>query len=264
MGAGQPRAPRDWWRQPAVISGAVTVVVLAVAITLFVAFGGSSPDPDVVVERPATQQSREAYSNAQELIASGDTTAAVAQLRVAVQLDPSNTAAKEELDRIVGDAQKPQTDPGGGDPPTSTPAPVDPGVFTKPISPMSKLLPTKMSGFEFGARQSVKDSANVPASPETLGGPVSRLLWTVYDMGSEAAAKGFVAKNSKSTFPVDAGTVNIDGASAYQGTDGTHFAVVVYTRGRYVFEVVGTVLTGDPADGKGLVVTAAKAFPEKP
>jgi len=264
VGAGEQRTVTRWWRRPAVVSGAASVVVLAVAITLFAAFSGSGADPEVVVERPASQQSQEAYSKAQELIASGDTTAAVAQLRVAVQLDPSNTAAQDELDRIVGDAEEPATDPDGGGSPTTTPVPVDPGVFTKPISPMSKLLPAKMAGFELGARQSAKDSANVPGSPETPGGPVSRLLWTVYDMGSEAAAKDFIAKNTKTTFAADGGSVSVDGVTGYYGTDGTRFAVVVYTRGRYVFEVVGTVLTGTPGDGKGLVVTAAKAFPEKP
>lgn len=253
-----------WWRRPAVLSGAATVVALAIVISLFAAFSGTGPDSDVVVERPASQRSQEAYSKAKELIASGDTTGAVSQLRVAVQLDPSNTAAKDELDRIVSDAQGPETDSGPEGSATATPAPVDPSVFTKPISPMSKLLPTSMAGFDLGARQSAKDSANVPGSPKTSGGPVSRLLWTVYDMGGEAAAKGFIAKNSRSTFPVDSANVTVDGASGYYGTDGTRFAVIVYTRGRFVFEVVGTVLTGTPGDGRNTVVTAAKAFPEKP
>lgn len=245
-----------------------TAVILAIAITVFAAFGPGAGD-DEPPKSPATQQSDDAYRRAMMAMESSQTDTAIALLNTAVKLDPTNDDARRALESLTvpsdqdspGDTPQSRTatDPAPGGPSPAAPAP----EFMKPVSPMTLLLPTTSTDFVLGARLAEKDSATVSGSPRTRGGELSRVLWTVYDAGSPEKAVQFVSRTSKVAFPRDAGTVSVDGASAYFGSDGTRFACIVYTRGRFVFETVGTVTGPVPTGAKSAVMNAARSYPDK-
>jgi hypothetical protein len=129
------------------------------------------------------------------------------------------------------------------------------------MSDLALALPRAFSGYALGVPSKQGADAVVSATPSASGAAAQRLIWAVHDRGGAAEAKTFVNNVSRKTYGVDGADVKVSGMSAYYGTDGMRFATVVFVRGRYVFEVLGTAASGDPGVVRSTVLTAAEAFP---
>jgi uncharacterized protein (DUF2252 family) len=112
--------------------------------------------------------------------------------------------------------------------------------------------------------QIVDTDAQVSGEPSTRG---VRVIWAVHDRGSAATAAKFISAVSKKSYPKNAQTVSIDGATAYLGTDGGRYATAAYVRGRYVFEVIVSLQEASSsavAQAVPIARDAAVAFPDTP
>lgn len=258
-------SPRMRW-----VLGTASFVVLLVAVLLV---GSALSTP--TIEQPTgtttgtanAQQSELAYQSALKALESQNTTQAVALLERALELDPSNSAAKSELAQVEAERKRASastTEPAGSSDATKQPEkPAEDPAFLKPVKSLKKLLPKRAEGFSLGTPVSTKTDATIAGTPAGAEVVASKALWTVHDRKTPKGANTFIKKVSKELYPEDAGTTTIDGTVAYFGTDGTRFATVAYVRGRYVFEVVLTTLSGSPAELKTQAESAAKAFPDK-
>ncbi len=83
----------------------------------------------------------------------------------------------------------------------------------------------------------------------------------MHDREDAAGAQSFVDGVSKTAYPENSTEVEIDGATAYFGTNGQRYATIVYTDGRYVFEVILTAAGMPPGELLIEAEDAAKAFP---
>lgn len=241
------------------------VVLLAAVIVAGAALSSpkrseSPSDRQVVTELGPAEQADALVEQARKALASGDATAALALIEDALALDPGNSGAASLRDEI------PDEGSGGGDPsqpPTSTPG-GDP--FLARIDPR-KLLPSAAEGYSFFTPIGDKTDAVVSAEPvegAAAAATVARVQYSVHDRGSAAAAAGYIDTVTKKVYGKDVTQATVHGAKAYVGTDGTRLAVVVFVRGRYVFELIATARSGDPAGIRALSVAAAKAFPAVP
>ena len=61
-----------------------------------------------------------------------------------------------------------------------------------------------------------------------MSGIVAAGLWAVHDREDAAGAQEFVDGVSKTAYPENASQIEIDGATAYFGTNGQRYATVVY------------------------------------
>lgn len=263
-----------------VLSGLAAVVLLAIVITGVSAL--SAPKSTRPLNTQLDQGPADTlYDEALTALASGDTTKAIGLLEQVVATDPSNQQAQRTLDSARATASgsstndtddsndtedtddADQTDP-NPDPDDTTPPVADDPAFGKPTDNLAVWLPSSAEGYDLGTSSVVGDDttlAGTRSDPNLVG---TRAVWAVHYRDSEAKAKEFVEKVSKSLYAKDAKSVPVDGATAYFGTDGSRFATVVYVRGRYVFEVVLTTLDGKPAALSGEAQGAAKAFPDAP
>lgn len=259
-------------RRRTVIWTVVTVLVLAGVVFAGMAIRGSRDDsgPVQISQLPPEEVSQRYYDDALEALASGDTSSAVDLLQRALELDPGNQAARTELRRITSQAD---ADGGGGTPSGGgqsggstepTPEP-DPDDFLAAISDMTKLLPRSAAGYALGMPVSDKTDAAISGDP-TVEGPraeVSTVLFSVHDRKDANGAASFITKVSRTVYPKDQGTVEVEGTDAYFGTDGKRLATVVYVRGRYVFEVIMTANSGTAKSLKALAAKAAESFPDE-
>lgn len=276
-----------------IISGAVTVVVLAVVILVVSALGTSSPKQPALNFAGAPSATDQLLSQAQSAAQSGDTTSAAELARAALAADPNNAKAKALLDTVQ---EQPATDtaqPGTGSTGSSTntgsgtggsgggssnnsgsnpPVPLKPGDpnakadagFTSKIGDIAALLPKSFSGYDLGRAAPLGSDVTLAGTASSSSAAASHVLWAVHDMSTQKGAAGFITKTSSVSYGQDKSTVSIDGAVAFFGTDGTRFATVAYTRGRYVFEVVVTGNDVPPASLKSFAAKAAAAFPDTP
>lgn len=238
------------------------VILLASALSDPVATGGP---PKQQVETPASLLDRADFA-----LASGDTTRAVLLARKVLEDDPDNKKAKAIVDRNTG-GQNPDDD---GDPVDDDGRPTDDDsgqpktdkAFLADIENLSAFLPKDFSGYSMGFVAAIGDNADVSAVPAGSGAKAFRIAWGVRDRQTESAAKSYITKTSRTLYsknPDD--KIQIDGASAYFGTDGTELATVAYVRGRYVFEVVVVAeKQGSPESMKSLATEAARAFADSP
>ncbi len=161
------------------------------------------------------------------------------------------------------------------DVPTGTPSGVDtattdPGAsatftaeaYSQAITNLATLLPKTVAGYGVGATERSSTSAIVPLEP-TISGPAAGkatiVVLTVFDKKTEAGAKAYVG-NFQLAYPKDLAVVTIGTLTGRFGTDGSRLAAVVFSRGRYAFEIVATTRRGAPVDLEPLVVQAAGAF----
>jgi hypothetical protein len=105
-------------------------------------------------------------------------------------------------------------------------------------------------------------SAILPLQPDREGPltTVSLVAVTVLDKGTVSGARAYVAGFPRA-YPKNLQTVTVGIQSARFGTDGSHLAAVVFSRGRYAFEVVVTSSTGAPASLKAITIKVAAALP---
>ncbi len=217
------------------------------------------------VTSPPAAASQTLYQQALQAQSSGDMVRTAELAQAALDADPNNAEAKallgaakkaaQRLRRGIGDAER------SGD--SSCGSRSGRGVSQEVRE--SRVVdahesPRLHSRFAAAVRRDITMSGNrVPASQG-----VTQLSWAVHDLKSEAAAKSFVAKTSKKAFPKNPGTVTVHGTKAYFGTDGTRFATVSFSRGRYAFEVLVTVNGVAPKTAKSVASEAAKVFPASP
>lgn len=245
------------------LSGAVTVVVLALAILGL--WAASTPKNQTVpptIKLSPSQESQNLYTQGLAALDSSETTKAVSLLSQAVTLNPDNSAAKTKLAEIAAAqaaaaAAKTNTPPA----PPSVPAP-DP--FLKAVKNIGALLPSTAAGYVLGPQEAQGPDATRAGNTTDAASAVARALWTVHDLSSPSKAGQFVNGVSKGLYSKDATSVKINGVTAYFGTDGARFATVSFTRGRFAFDVVLTSATGAPAELKVDAIKAAEAFPTKP
>lgn len=255
-------------RTALIVSAVAGVLVLAAVI--FAVSALSDPDSggdSISIETPSEQSAR-VFADAIEKLKSGDETGAVTALRQAVALDPENEQARTELDRIVREreAQSGGSNNGtnGGDDDPDDPAdPGDDSAFNQPVADLTVLLPVTVDGYELGMVVAQGPDAQVPADPTGDGATegVRRALYSVHDRETATDAQAFVNNVTKTAFPENASTVQINGVDAYFGTDGARFATVSYSRGRYVFEVIITAEDTAPGALVDIAIEAASAFP---
>ncbi len=246
-----------------------TVVVLA-GVILGISALSSRPDSDAPKPTQSgltdAQRSRLALLKGRELLASGDTTEAVALFEQALKLDPGNVEAERALSSVAASAGATGSKPQSTTEPTAQSdggvRPDDP-VFSTAIEDLTLLLPGDAAGFSLGAVTQGERDVTVSGSPVSSDVRATRALWTVHDRGSIKGADEFIDSVSKDLYPKDSSRVVVDGAQAYFGTDGIRFATVVYRRGRYVFEVVLTAPSGAPKSLAREAKAAAAAFPDR-
>lgn len=134
-------------------------------------------------------------------------------------------------------------------------------AYTKAIADLASLLPKSVAGYTVGLVETSTANAIVPLQP-AAGGPLGKatiVVLTVFDKKSEAGALAYVDKFPKA-YSKDLGTITIGTLSGRFGTDGTHLAAIVFSRGRYAFEIVATAVRGAPRDLRPVVLQAAQAF----
>lgn len=219
-------------------------------------------EPGVLAQTYAT--------DAAEALRSGDETLALELATKALTAQPGNAAAQSVADEVRkrraagtrpsdarGDQSGGEGAPGGssGD---------DGDVFLGAISDLSTLLPTSFPDYGLGTPASLGDSASLSGSATGRGTAPTRVVWSINDAGSAKSADEFVTKTSRNLYGSDSADVTIDGVAGYFGTDGTRFATVVYTRGRYVFEVVASGDAAKPVEYRQVLLAAASAFKDSP
>jgi hypothetical protein len=259
--------------------------VLALALVIFGISALSSPDEDGGASTVAStaEESDKFYEDARAALESGDTTAAIALLKQAVELDPDNQEARTLLDQLT---RLTETSDGDGDPVTIIDTDggdgdlgdgngTDPGGdgliddpdegFLDEVGDLATLLPPAVDGYTFGTPLTGEESSVLPLDPIAglVDSEISRVLVSVYDRETVEGADEFLVTVSKVAYPDDVDeAVVIEGVGAYFGTDGGRLATAVFARGRYVFEVVVTVPEAAPASVKVEAVRVAEAFPD--
>jgi len=248
-----------------VVSTAVTVGVLALVILVGSAFSPSKDSNQTLQTRlgqDATLQQAEAA------LSSGDTTTAITLANQALKESPNNTLARTIITKARSQAR--QTNSNGQSSNNSNDDSGSPGeqsaaadaAFQKKTKKIGAMLPASFEGYDMSYPTVVGPDADLSGIPLRAPAPAFRLAWSVHDRGSAKAATTFITKVSKVLYPKSAGSVTVDGKTAYFGTDGNELATVSYTRGRYAFEVVVVANSGDPAKLRDFAVKAAQAFPD--
>lgn len=224
-------------------AAALALVIIVIGALSYRPSAPSSP-PSVTTATPGPGSAL--YQEALAALASGDTTQATLLLRRAA--DAGSADAKRKLEQLA--------------PPASTPAttPAAPSGYTSAVADMGSLLPVSVPGYRLGVPETSTASALVPASPPKSGSAIAVIVFEVFDKQTPAAASSFVTKFAKG-YPRVRSSVPLGAATALFGTDGSHVAALTFSRGRFAFDVVVTVNTGDPAAVKAQAIAAAKAFP---
>ena len=134
-------------------------------------------------------------------------------------------------------------------------------AFTRPIADLTSLLPIAVAGYTVGNVETSTASAIVPLEPTNAGplGKVTIVVLTVFDKKSDAAARTYVDQFQRA-YSKDLSTITVGTLAGRFGTDGSHLAAIVFSRGRYAFEIVATATRGAPIDLKPIVLQAAQAF----
>lgn len=254
-------------RRIAVLAG--SAAGLALLIFAFAAFQARSP-----VEPQAREQSRLLSAQASGALRSGDETLAAALAGRALALDSRNPEAAGVADQVTKRRSTRTADGGSGvadetkQPEPAEPVPGEPGgdgdaAFDDPVEEPAALLPQSFDGYTFGMPVALEGEVSVSASASRKTGP-TRILWAIHDVRSKAGAQEFMNGTSRQLYGSDAQDVDIEGADAYFGTDGMRFATVVYSRGRYVFEVLVSGTDDAPAGYRDVAVGASMAFEDTP
>jgi hypothetical protein len=267
--------PRVW-----LIAGVLllSVVLIAGGVWAFAAVKNSY----FVTGTTPVDESARAYRQGVSALSADQTGTAVALLEEAVKLDPANSQAKSALASATASASggsgdravpaKPGGNSGGSSPtkPGAVPAPVGPApvkvapdsVWLTRIDPV-KLLPPGFGGYTMGQAQLTgQNDASVGGQPRAASAPAGAITWRVRDSQSQAEAAAVVSAYGKSKFSHGSTPLIVNGVNAYYGADGAGSAVVAYTRGRYVFEVV--VIAKQPAISQDVAENAAAAFVTNP
>lgn len=257
-------APRTPTRLRLAVRWATGVAVIAAVILGVAALqpGPRADDPDSSSESGAFLARR-----ATEVLESGDETGALSFAERALAVDPGNKAAvsvADEVERRRSSGSEGTEPPPGGDASGGGAGPQSDEAFLSDIGNLAALLPETFADYALGSAVELDGEVSLSATPDNAGARVQRIVWAVHDAGTRDGAAAFVSKTSEVLYSKDVSSAVIDGATAYVGTDGTRYASAVYTRGRYVFEVLVSGTDGAPAGYRDVAVAAAKAFADTP
>lgn len=220
------------------------VVIVAAGLAFSMLARRPAPVPGTVITLPAGEAD---YQAGLKALASGDATQATALLTSAA--GSGNAAAKAKLAELTSSQSKPV-------PPGST---VTTDTYTKPVADIGALLPTVASGYRLAQVETSTASAIVSAEPSdrTVRLTIRRVEISVFDKRTVSGATKWVGGLSKA-FPKEPGGVRVADLSGRFGTDGAHLACVSFSRGRFAFEVVVTVVRGTAAAQKAATVKLAE------
>lgn len=244
----------------ALINGAVTVVVLALVLLGFVAFGAGNAAKDAASQRAGSAATQARGPVAEDDVSLGATSNASLQSKTTTT-PPSNTKSASSGSKASGSAGDSGSGGGSGSDDSGSGGSAGALDASGKIADIRAALPAAFAGYAIGVPGKQGADAVVSATPSASTAAAQRLIWAVHDRGSVSAAKAFVSNVSKKTYEVDGADVKVAGVSAYYGTDGTRFATVVFVKGQYVFEVLGSAASGDPGVVRSTVLAAAQVFP---
>jgi len=257
-------------RTKALLGSAATVVVIALVIIALWAFGSPRKTTPPTIMLSPQQRSQQALDQGLAALSKEQTGTAIELFESAITMNPDNAAAKDALAKAKSGTSS--TSSGSSTSGSSSTGKSNTATKTVPVAPAStwegkldlaKLVPRSYPDESFGGVSKSESDIVVTGSPSKQGATVTKISWAVHDRATDAAAADFIKKVSKSLYAHDAASLTINGTPAYFGTDGKLFATVVFTRGRYVFEVVVTT-TEPPADVQAFAQGAAAAFPSAP
>jgi hypothetical protein len=238
------RRSRTAWRVglTALVLGAV---IVAAGLVFSMASRTPASVPDTAITLPAGESD---YQAALKAIASGDTTQATALLAAAA--NSGNAAAKARLAESTS----------SGSNPGSAGSSVATDAYAKAVSDIASLLPAVTPGYRLAQVETSIASAIVSAEPtdRTVRLTIRRVEITVFDEHTSAAASAWVNGLSKA-FSQSLASVAVGDLTGRFGTDGSHLACVSFSRGRFAFEVVVTVVRGTAAAQKSATVKLAEA-----
>lgn len=253
--------------------------------TVLIALGGVALLAAVIFAVPALQPARWGGSGeeqgrgpilplaerARDALRSGDTTEALRLATEALDANPDDQLARRIATEVREQRSSGAGSSAGASGATSSPeatrkpTPVAPdSAFEKKLRDFGALLPESHPGFSLGTTVISDGEASVSGTPVDDTGQVSAIQWAIHERSSASAAQSFIAKTSRVLYAFDVGSLSVDGATAYAGTDGTRYASIVYTRGRYVFEVVVSGTDGNPGGYRDEALAAAQAFGDAP
>lgn len=243
----------------AALSSFVTVLVLALLITVGSALQARRPAPDESADTSGLSteaRSRSELDEARVALESGEITRAVGLLEAVIAAEPSNSEARKLLEAAKPAPQSPTLD----DP--DDPA-IQPADYLDPVSDLASLLPASVAGYsidnaDIGSEQGALTLTPAPGAAQT--GQVRVVLMTVYDFKSPDAAAAFIAGQTKA-FPISDRSVTIGTFPGRFGADAARIAAVSFARGRYAFEVVLTAEEPDATRFESHMIELAGTFP---
>lgn len=271
------RASRPLLARLGIVGGTrLTKVAWTVATVLVLAFviygvaAVSAPKKDDRATSGTLTAKAEANKLFGEALASekrGDMERAETLAKSVLALDADNDDAKQLLDRVKNsgggdkksDSKKDDSSDGKKDDSADSPD-VDKG-YTEPIEPLTSLLPKTVKGYRLGAVDDAGQSVILPLQPNGAADGISSGVMTVIDSGSTKEARSYVSGLDRAGYTLDRKDVKVGDMTAKYGRDSFGHASVVYSRGRYTFEVVATLVDPEKAGIDGAVASIAVAFP---
>lgn len=247
------------WSRNRVLVWIAAAVFLAVAILVFGSLGPTDDEKKVPgsKERAAT-----IASQAQDALSREETATAHRLALRALELDATNTTARSVADE--SDAQE-RTDTDAEVP--AEPAGVrDDTAYLKPSPNLTALLPGTIASWVREPPTMVGPDAVItydPSGGSEAARTVTHALLSVHDRGSTAAAEKFPVEVHGKLYALDVSSSRVGVIDSVRfGTDGSGVAAVVFTRGRFVFEVqVAVQPSVDPAAVRGIALQLAGALP---
>jgi hypothetical protein len=257
---------KKWWRGTKGIVATVLFIGLLVAVLLAVPalLPHNSQTPEATDSRlssgPGTSTADPSSSStsaaeltrAETLLVSGETTKALAILRVL------NTRTSDpRVDALIARASSKS--------PGQTSSGMANSRYLSAIADISSLLPGSIAQFVPGVPSQQKGDVVLPYSPVTgsaASTQVQRATFEVHDRKTAKAAQGFLSKTIKRAYLSNQKLVRVGTQAAYFGTDAGYEAVAAFARGRYAFVVVVSAQPGiEPASLQAVSVQLASTFP---
>lgn len=200
------------------------------------------------------------YAEAQALLDAGDSEGAREKLASIVDRDPAFRNAKQQLADIDA-GKKPSTDTGTppADETPDTPATPDaPGSdeVVGPIATLINYVPDSLSGYS--AQEIIVDPVMLTRFYLPVSNDADQLVISAEQTVDATTAKAAV-EAAKSSYPLNAATVDLGGTKAYFGTQGG-FAFVSFAQGAVFVSVELHAAKGDGKALKNVVIAVATAI----
>lgn len=196
------------------------------------------------------------YRKAKEALKKGDLALAKKLFEEIKRIDPKFGQVLIELaaieDQIAGGGTTGETGSPGGESPGEEP------IFS---GDLSSLLPKNLEGYTMISEDLGKLSASRQFE-SNVNPKVKLLTVSVHQLVTEGAANDWINRNSKVYYAADSRSAQVQGTSAYFGTDGKEFAILAYQINGVVFELEMLVSGGTaPPDLYNDIVAVGSSVP---